>query len=169
MGAFGLVGSPLEKERELQRYNLNPHQRFWEFQKGQFPFGKGFGGKAPEDRGGWKSFRDLCGIFQSRGKAHEKGRSFLFRSPLNGFLDSECCLQVCFLLHTFFNLGISPFSLNYPIPFHPLKKRGFLVVFQEAPLMNHPQGYFLSCLVMLYFDSVAPGLKRPTKKTKTLS
>ena len=137
--------------------------------KGQSLWSGVWGRKPPGERGGLKSFRGLRGIFQSRGKAHEKGRSFLFRSPLNGFLDSECCLQVCFLLHTFFNLGISPFSLNYPIPFHPLKKRGFLVVFQEAPLMNHPQGYFLSCLVMLYFDSVAPGLKRPTKKTKTLS
>ena len=141
-----MVGTPLEKERDLQHSHSIPTNGSGNSKRGNSLLVRGSGAKPlrigvdgnhsavspwcrPQD-----GTRDLVvtiaicdcqsGIFQSRGKAHEKGRSFLFRSPLNGLLDSECCLQVCFLLHTFFNLGISLSSLNHPIPFHPLKKKG---------------------------------------------
>ena len=86
LGSFRLAGSPAENEREFNVPTTEPHQRFWEFQKGQFPFGKGFRGKAPEDRGGSGCPR-LSRVARPRGKAHENGMPFpIFVPPLNNLL-----------------------------------------------------------------------------------
>jgi hypothetical protein len=83
-----LVGSPLEKERELQRDNSNSSATVLRDSKGLFLWSGAWGRKPSRDRGRLKSFRVLCGRVQSRGKAHEKERSFPFSFPLS----SSCVL-----------------------------------------------------------------------------
>lgn len=83
-----MAGSPKEKEREYSTPLLQSlSDGFMGIPKGAFPFGPGVRGvETPEERGGLKSFRDLCGIFQARGKSQEQGAFPCSVPPSNNLL-----------------------------------------------------------------------------------